>query len=69
MAKHHTLKIEPRYLDAVLSGLKTFEIRKNDRDYCVGDTFVLTTGSYTSPVYQIEYRTCDNATLLGFYAT
>lgn len=57
MAKHHVLKIEPVYLSPVLLGVKTFEIRKNDRDYCFGDTFVLTTGDYTSPVYQIEYIT------------
>ncbi|EKF9057002.1 DUF3850 domain-containing protein [Vibrio cholerae] len=57
MTKHHILKIEPAYLSSVLSGLKTFEIRKNDRGYSFGDTFVLTTGFVTSPVYQIEYIT------------
>lgn len=37
----HELKILPQYFEAVQSGLKTFEIRKNDRDYKVGDTLVL----------------------------
>ncbi len=33
----HELKILPQYYRAVLEGRKTFEIRKNDRHYCVGD--------------------------------
>lgn len=33
----HTLKICKKYADAVMSGAKTFEIRKNDRGYKVGD--------------------------------
>ena len=35
--KEHKIKIKKRYYDAVLKGEKTFEIRKNDRDYKVGD--------------------------------
>ena len=37
----HELKIYPKYLDDVLSGIKTFEVRKNDRRFLVGDTLVL----------------------------
>ena len=37
----HTLKIYSEYYDAVRNGIKTFEIRKNDRDYKVGDTLRL----------------------------
>lgn len=37
----HELKTADLYFDAVLSGLKTFEIRKDDRGYCVGDTLHL----------------------------
>lgn len=33
----HTLKILPQYFDAVRKGIKTFEIRENDRDFKVGD--------------------------------
>lgn len=37
----HELKIYPKYFDAVISGKKTFEIRKNDRKFCVGDVLAL----------------------------
>jgi hypothetical protein len=37
----HILKCEPGYFDAVKSGLKTFELRKNDRDFKVGDKLLL----------------------------
>jgi hypothetical protein len=37
----HDLKIWPQYFDTVLSCVKTFEARKADRDYRVGDHLVL----------------------------
>ncbi len=37
----HELKCWPLYFEAVRSGHKTFEIRKNDRDYCEGDVLKL----------------------------
>ncbi|MBP3040568.1 DUF3850 domain-containing protein [Bacillaceae bacterium Marseille-Q3522] len=40
MAKHK-LKIHPQYFIEVLSGKKSFEIRKNDRNFKVGDTLLL----------------------------
>ena len=40
MTKHY-LKLQTEYFDAVLNGLKTFEVRKNDRDYRLGDTLAL----------------------------
>ena len=39
--KTHELKILPHYFDAVEKGIKTFEIRKNDRDFQVGDYLML----------------------------
>jgi len=39
--KTHILKTVPPYFDLVVSGLKKFEIRKNDRDFFAGDTLVL----------------------------
>lgn len=37
----HDLKITPQYFEPVMQGIKPFEIRKNDRDYKVGDVLVL----------------------------
>ena len=37
----HAVKIYPEYYEAVKSGNKPFEIRKNDRDYKVGDILAL----------------------------
>lgn len=36
----HTLKVLIKYADAILNGTKTFEIRKNDRNFKVGDKIV-----------------------------
>ena len=41
MNKTHELKILPQYYAAVADGTKTFEIRKNDRDYQAGDIVTL----------------------------
>lgn len=35
--KLHRLKLSLDYYDDVMSGAKNFEVRKNDRDYQVGD--------------------------------
>jgi len=37
----HDLKILPEYFEPVLEGKKNFELRKNDRNYKVGDTLLL----------------------------
>lgn len=39
--KVHKAKIYPEYFEAIISGLKTFEYRKNDREYKVGDILEL----------------------------
>ncbi len=39
--KEHKLKTWPAFYKYVDSGEKTFEIRKDDRDFEVGDTLVL----------------------------
>lgn len=39
----HYLKIKPEFIDAVRNGIKTHEVRKNDRNYKVGDTLVFYT--------------------------
>ena len=49
----HVLKILPEYFEAVKDGIKTFEIRKNDRDFKVRDFIVLRewNGDYTGRFY------------------
>ena len=37
----HKLKTWPTYFYAVTAGTKTFEIRKNDRDFKEGDVLIL----------------------------
>jgi ASC-1-like (ASCH) protein len=37
----HHLKTLPEYYRAVEDGIKTFEVRKNDRNFKVGDLLVL----------------------------
>lgn len=37
----HELKTEPPYFQDVKSGLKSFEVRENDRDYKLGDELLL----------------------------
>lgn len=37
----HELRCWPPYFEEVRSGAKPFEVRKNDRDFRVGDTLVL----------------------------
>lgn len=46
----HAIKIKPQYFDAVISGKKQFEIRKNDREYQEGDFLALNEWKQTSGV-------------------
>jgi len=39
--KNHFLKTWPIYYERILNGQKTFEVRKNDRDFQAGDTVTL----------------------------
>lgn len=41
MSKTHELKILSEYYWDIIEGRKTFEIRKNDRDFKVGDVLIL----------------------------
>jgi hypothetical protein len=54
----HELKTWPQYFAAVRSGKKRFEIRRNDRDFSVGDILVLREFDPDSDAYtgQIEER-------------
>jgi len=46
----HKLYLREEFYDAVVNGIKTFEIRKADRDYKVGDTLVMTLERNTGKV-------------------
>lgn len=37
----HKLKIIPKYFKEIVDGNKNFEVRKNDRNYKIGDTLIL----------------------------
>jgi hypothetical protein len=39
--KEHVLKTHPEYFKAIVDGTKTFECKKNDRDFKVGDILEL----------------------------
>ncbi|MBO7713932.1 MAG: DUF3850 domain-containing protein [Methanobrevibacter sp.] len=74
MRQIHRLKILPEYYDAVVSGIKNFELRKDDREYQVGDFIVLQeydgkqfTGRETG--FQIRYilRNCPEYGLMDGY--
>lgn len=41
MMKVHKLKILPEYYNAQIEGKKNFEIRKNDRNFQIGDWLLL----------------------------
>ena len=65
----HELKIKQCYLIHILEGRKTFEVRKNDRDFQVGDTIrflPLEDDNYNAydvvsplPEYKINYVMAD----------
>ena len=54
----HELKTWPQYFAAVRSGKKRFEIRRNDREFAVGDVLVLREFDPEQDVYtgQVEER-------------
>lgn len=71
----HELKILPEYFDEVQSHDKQFELRKDDRDYRVGDFILLeefVNGSYTGRTvgcFKISYilRNCPEYGLAEGY--
>ena len=38
---NHELKTDPKYYQGVIDGKKRFELRKNDRDFSIGDVLRL----------------------------
>lgn len=54
--KTHELKILPTYYNEVENGIKNFELRKDDRDYRVGDYLKLKewNNEYTGRVFYVR---------------
>ncbi len=73
--KEHHVKIERTFFEAVEIGSKTFEIRKNDCNYQVGDVLVLweidDKDNLTGPAivkeitYMTQYAQTDNYVVLA----
>ena len=70
----HELKILPEYFEAVTSGRIRFEIRKNDRNFQIGDQLILkewnkegfTGRSYQSEItYITDYMQKNGYVVLG----
>ena len=60
----HELKTWPRPYQAVKGGVKTFEVRKFDRPYSVGDRLWLREWDPTSETYSGDSVTADVTYLL-----
>ncbi|VXB37760.1 hypothetical protein EXIGUO8H_100011 [Exiguobacterium sp. 8H] len=63
----HELKIWPEYFDAVEAGLKTFEIRQDDRGYKSGDVLTLREYDPTEQAYTGR-ALCRRVTYMTAYA-
>lgn len=70
----HALKTWPVFFDDVLSGRKTFEVRKNDRNFQEGDTLLLEewapdaygpSGAYTGRKMRVVVRSVLRGPILG----
>ncbi len=72
MSAIHKLKTRPEYFKAVSADEKKFEIRKNDRDFNVGDFLVLreyAENAYTGKqaIFKITYILADPEFLMPEY--
>ncbi len=50
----HLLRIRADFADRVLSGEKTFELRKNDRDFQRGDEIVFQVVWFSETAYEVD---------------
>lgn len=75
MVKHHDIRIEREFFNQICLNIKTFEIRRNDRDFSVGDSVKLKefhdereTGAFLIIVitYITDYEQKDGYVVFGF---
>ncbi len=65
MRKIHVLKTWPEFFEPLLSGKKTFEVRKNDRDFQVGDALSLLEWEPESRMFSGRKIYCDVSYILA----
>lgn len=53
--KVHELKCDPKYFQAIYNGVKSFEIRINDRNFLVGDSLYLREYNRETQCYSGRY--------------
>jgi hypothetical protein len=63
--KVHTLKTWPEYFTHIVNGIKTFEVRKNDRDFKVGDILRLEEWNPETGLFTSRYCTKEVIYLLN----
>jgi hypothetical protein len=68
--KTHDLKCWPPFFSEILAGSKSFELRKNDRDYRCGDTLLLrewepNEETYTGRELRVEVNYILNKSIFG----
>jgi hypothetical protein len=56
VTKTHLLKTVDRYWDALAEGVKTFEVRKNDRAFQTGDKLMLERWEETAVGLQKDFK-------------
>ena len=65
----HQLKIQPEFLHDIIYDRKQFEIRKNDRNYQVGDRVRVSDGEYYADLlikYVTDYAQRKGYVVFGF---
>lgn len=68
--KLHELELVEKYAKAKKDGIKPFEIRKNDRDFKVGDLVVYNVVegyTETTPPYKTHTRESQNEELTSYF--
>ena len=68
MRNEHFLKTEPVYFQKIWDGLKPFELRRNDRDFQVGDTLILKEFDRENQTYSGREIEADVLYILHEYA-